>query len=314
MRDEISVHEISDRATWLALRRPDVTASVAAALFGVHPYVTAYELWALKKGLVDEDQTETPTMRRGRLLEPVAVQLLREERPDWRVERAIQYFRDDRARIGATPDAFAWRPDVEGRGAVQIKTVGTFAFKQGWRGEDGEIEIPLWIAVQASVEAALTGATWAAVAAMALGDGGLDLHVVDVPLKPALMVKLRALVADFWRSIAENDPYPPDYNRDEALIARIYAESDGGEVDLSSNARVAEILELREHMKALEKAGAAAAAARGYLDAELIFTLKNAATGRLADGREITAKTVRRKGFTVEPTSYRAVRVKGEAA
>lgn len=307
--------KVGDRASWLKRREADVTASVAAALFGdgVHPYMTAYELFAIKSGLITEDKAESPAMRRGRLLEPVAVHLLREERPNWRIEPGSHYFRDERARIGATPDAFAWRPDIEGRGIVQIKTVGTFAFKKGWRGEDGEVEIPLWIAVQASIEAALTGATWASVAAMALGDGGLDLYVVDIPLKPALMIRLRALVAVFWRRVAENDPYPADYNRDAALIARLYADADeGGEIDLAGDNRAVELLEAREALKAREADGTAAAKDRKIIDAEIIAKLGNAARGRLGDGRVIEAKTTRRGAYQVEATSYRTVRIKDE--
>lgn len=304
----------ASRDQWLEMRTADVTASVAAALFGdgVAPYMTAYELFALKSGLITEDKAETPAMRRGRLLEPVAIQLLREERPDWRIEPCGRYYRDQKARIGATPDALAIRPDIAGLGIVQVKTVGTFAFKQGWHDANGEVEIPLWIAVQASIEAALTGATWASVAAMALGDGGLDLHVVDIPLKPALMVKLRELVADFWRRVAENDPYPADFNRDAALIARIYADDDGGEVDLSSDNRIVELLDAREALKVREGDGTAAAKERKIIDSEIIAKLGNAARGRLSDGRIIEAKTTRRGAYQVEATTFRTVRIKDE--
>ena len=43
---------IESREQWLAMRRQDITASTAGALLGLHPYVTAYSLWAEKTGLV----------------------------------------------------------------------------------------------------------------------------------------------------------------------------------------------------------------------------------------------------------------------
>ena len=57
---------VTDRESWLKRREKDVTASVAAALFGdgVHPYITAYELYCLKAGLIEADPEETPAMRR----------------------------------------------------------------------------------------------------------------------------------------------------------------------------------------------------------------------------------------------------------
>ena len=222
------------------------------------------------------------------------------------------YYRDPVLRLGASPDALASRPDIEGTGNVQLKTVGHFAFRKGWRGEEGEVEVPLWIAVQASVEAALTSAKWAAIAAMSLGDGGLEMHVVDVPLKPALMVKLRGLVEVFWMRVEQNRPYPPDYGKDAAAIARIYADDDGGEIDLAGNDRALKLVEERARLKKIEKDGDAAGKERKPLDAEIIHLLGNAARGTLGDGRVITAKTVKRAGYEVKATSYRAVNVKEE--
>src|SRR5262249_6073732 len=58
---------ISSREQWLKLRQSDVTASVAAALLGIHPYQTVFALWALKTGKISDDVEETPPMRRGKL-------------------------------------------------------------------------------------------------------------------------------------------------------------------------------------------------------------------------------------------------------
>ena len=52
----------------------------------MHDYLTPFELWARKSGLVTADVADNPAMRRGRLLEPVALQMLKEERPEWTVE------------------------------------------------------------------------------------------------------------------------------------------------------------------------------------------------------------------------------------
>ena len=310
--NEIARFAITDRAAWLKRREQDVTASVAAALFGpeVHPHMTPYKLWALKCEMIKEDVVETPAKRRGRLLEPIALQLLQEERPDWIIAPHPFYYRDPELRLGASPDALASRPDIAGTGNVQLKTVGHFAFKKGWRGADDEVEVPLWIAVQASVEAALTSAKWAAIAAMSLGDGGLEMHVVDVPLRTQLMVKLRGLVAEFWRRVEANDPYPPDYGRDAAAIARIYADDDGGVIDLAGNERALKLVEERARLKKIEQDGDAAAKERKPLDAEIIHLLGNAERGTLGDGRVITAKTVKRSAYEVKATSYRAITVK----
>jgi YqaJ-like viral recombinase domain len=304
--------DAGDRAKWLEMRGQDVTASVAATLFGagVHPYISPYQLWALKSGAPIDERTENAAMRRGRLLEPVALQLLAEEQPTWRIAPCKTYYRDPISRIGATPDAFATRPDVDGFGIIQIKTAGHFAFKKSWRDQDGDIALPLWIAVQASVEAALTGASWAAAFAMTLGDGGLEPYLIDVPLRPALMVKLRGLVKDFWRRVAEEDPYEPDWGRDAGLVAALYDGEDGPTIDLSADKEVAGWLDERETLKARESDGAQATKARKLIDAQLISRLGNA-SGAHVGARKFSVKIVRRGAYSVAATQYPQLSVKG---
>ncbi|WP_018407898.1 YqaJ viral recombinase family protein [Methylocystis rosea] len=303
-----------DDATWRALRSKDITASVAAALLNAHAWETPFGLFAAKSGMIEADSEETAPMKRGRLLEPVAIELLREDQPDWTViHNAGQnrvYYRDPQARIGATPDALVTDP-TRGLGAVQIKSVEASVFRRKWMVDntgDGP-EPPVWIAVQAIIEATLIGAQWAAVAPLVVGHG-VDMPLIEVPLHAGVMTRVRAAVKDFWRRVAENDPYPPDFARDGALIANLFADDDGGEIDLSGNARIVEIMCARDELKKREADGADAAKQRKVYDAEIIHLLGNAARGRLADGRLIEAKTIRRAGYTVQPSQYRAVKVK----
>jgi predicted phage-related endonuclease len=302
---------ITSREQWLGLRQQDVTASVIGALLGVHEYTTPLNLWALKSGLVTEDPEETAPMKRGRLLEPVALQLLREERPRWRVAAGGMYYRDPDARMGATPDAFVTDLDRPGFGICQIKTVDGGKFSRVWRDkeDDGAIRPPLWIVVQAIVEAHLTGANWACVAALTVGFG-LDLYVVDIPIHAGLIDRLKGEVAEFWNRVAEGRPYDPDFGKDAALIARMYADDDGRTIDLSARNDLPDLLARRAELKAREADGNAAEKERKVIDVELIAALGHAAAGRLADGTIVEAKTVRRGEYVVKAGSYRSVKVK----
>ncbi len=226
----------ADRAAWLDARKQDVTASVAGALLGIHPYQTPYALWAEKSGRVASDDVDNPVLRRGRLLEPVVIEMLREDRPDWTVEyrRDNAYFRDPEARIGATPDAFATRPDIFGQGVVQVKTVADDKFRREWIDpETGDVVLPLWIAVQAIVEATLTGATWACAAVMVIGRG-IDLQIIDVPLNTRVMHRLRREVAEFWRMVEAGEEPPIDWNRDGAAVVEVYRDSMPDRKDLTA--------------------------------------------------------------------------------
>lgn len=247
----------ADRAAWLDARKQDVTASVAGALLGVHPYQTPYALWASKSGRVADDDQDSPVLRRGRLLEPVAIELLREDRPDWTIEyrRDNAYFRDPAARIGATPDAFATRPDIFGQGIVQVKTVAEEKFRREWiDAETGEVVLPLWIAVQAVVEATLTGATWACVAVMVIGRG-IDLQNVDIPLDAGarVMNRLHREVREFWRMVEAGEEPPIDWNRDGAAVAEVYRDSMPDRKDLTASTELD--VEVSKFVQAKEIAG-----------------------------------------------------------
>jgi hypothetical protein len=64
----IERHPITDKASWLELRKRDVTGSHLAALVGAHEYKTALELWHHHIGSVPLSNDETPAMERGALL------------------------------------------------------------------------------------------------------------------------------------------------------------------------------------------------------------------------------------------------------
>ncbi len=293
-----------DRADWLELRRNFVTASVAGSLLQCHPYTTAYQLWALKTGRVEESSEENDAMRRGRLLEPVAVQMLREERPTWTIDyRADNAFYCERSlRLGATPDAFAYRPDIDGQGIVQFKTSSEEAYRDSWLDpETKEVEVPLWIAVQAIVEARLTGASWAAVAVLVVGRG-IHMEVVDIPLHEQVWTALLASVAEFWRVTDAGEHPPIDWDRDGSAVLDVNRWSEPKRVDLSADpdfeAYATALDEAREQRRALQRR-------EDLCRAQILYAMGNAeiaTTGRF----EVIAPTQVRADGAVQ----RQIRIK----
>ena len=317
----VVTREIGERQQWLDWRKDNVNASEAACLFGdgFHPYLTRYELWALRSGLRPY-KPDNPTLRRGRLFEPVALELLGEERPLWQVWRPHVYLFDPEARIGASPDAYAERNEpnpVNGKwrtkGNVQLKTVGHHAFKRDWQHEDDEqiiVETPLWIAVQSSIEAYLAQTDWAAVAAMAIGDGGVDFHVNEIAVKAPMVEQFKALVAEFWVMVEEKTPPPVDYERDLDAVFDLYKDDDGDIVDLTGDTAFRQQLAERKMLTTIESSGRLAHKQRREIDAKIVQRLGNAAGARVGSTL-LTAKVVKRSGYTVAPTEYRQIRVKG---
>lgn len=296
----------ANREAWFRERGKDVTASTVAALFDEHPFMSRYELWALKTGRLRRSMEDTPQMQRGRLLEPVAVQLLREQKPKWKIEHNAAtetYYRDPEARLGGTPDVIVTR-SPRGRGVIQIKSVEASIYRRNWL-VDGEPEVPLWIALQASLEAYLTGAEWAAVAPLVVGHG-LELPLIEVPLVPGVIDAMRERAAEFWAMVAEGHEPVPDYSRDGAVIERIYEQADDGEeVDLTGDERVVELIHnrrmLQGHISALK-------AEVEEIDAEIKATMGAASVAHLPGGRRITWRTQKRAGQFIAPSESRVLR------
>lgn len=301
-------YHCADRAEWLARRKHDITASQIGALTGCHPYVSAAELWLEKKGEAP-DPEESPAMRRGRLLEPVALMALMEERPTWEVAaNGLTYFADRKCSIGATPDAFAIDPERQGRGIVQVKSVAPSVFKSTWRNEAGELEAPQWITLQAITEAELTGASWAVVVALVIGFG-IDLHVIDVDMRPGAYRHLQDKVKEFMALQAMPDI---DYGRDAELVRRI--ESHDGEgltvADLShDNALVDACFDRAVLKDEISKAEAKLL----VVDTEIRHKM-NAYKAATAGPWRIGFPLIDGKAYTVGPRQYRRLTLKNIGA
>lgn len=303
--EEYSVDPEAQRDEWLALRRQDVTASVAAALLGVDPYRSRYRLWMEKAGRISEDVEETAAMLRGKMLEAPALKMLSVDRPKWKVWQPHLYLRDPDARMGATPDAYAVDPERKGFGVVQVKSVSPRAFKRNWMDEDGEAEPPLYVLVQTIQEAHLAGASWAAVLALVIDDG-IRVRLFDVPIHAGIIKRLREETAKFWKSIEANEPPDPDYGRDGTLLAGVYADDNGREIDLSADNMLPALLDEREAIKCRMRADKARV---DEIDAEVIAKLGDYERGFLP-GWTIKRPLVQRRGFYVEPTEFRRLSIK----
>ncbi|MGO4171596.1 YqaJ viral recombinase family nuclease [Bosea sp. TAF32] len=315
-----------DRGDWMKLRAMDVTASVAGALFHEHQYVTALGLYLEKAGMAPPQEEVTPVMTddsivlppiiRGTLFERTAIEMVRMLKPGWTIfSEGNTYYRMPSERIGATPDAVATRPDAKGLGIIQIKTTDNLIFRKKWMNEAGEVEIPAWIAVQAIVEAKLTGATWACVAVM-IGGVTTELKLFDIPIHDGVWTELVRRVREFWRRVEQRDAPEPDYLRDGDYVRSSYLGTDDTELDLSTDNRLVAILDERNTLKIAEKAGSEAEKKRKALDAELISKMGAHTSARAADGRVVRAKniTVNRKPQPASSYTYPRISISGEAA
>lgn len=297
-----------DRQAWLAARGKDITASVVGAMFGVHEYSSPYELWALKSGRMLPPELNNSALERGELLEPVAVEMMRRRRPEWRIVHNTDpdtiYFRDPMTRIGATPDTLVMCPE-RGPGTVQIKSVEQSVYRRKWTPDGAEPEPPLWIVMQALLEAHMTGSRWACVAPLVIGYG-IDLPIIEIPLVGEVMPAIISKAKEFWDLIESGDEPPIDYSRDRSVIEAMHPVDDGGEIDLVSDRRVYALLEERADLKDAEKLHEARI---DEINAELKHKMKGAALAYLPNGMRMTWRTQRRTGPDGRVSVQRVLRV-----
>lgn len=298
----INCTPITSETQWREMRSKFVGCSEVGALFGVHEFITAFALAARKLGRL-EDTIDSAVLQRGRLLEPVAKQLLAEEYPDWIQVEPRAYYHDDEIRFGCTPDLFV-KTD-RGFGNVQIKTVAPQVFAQKWHNADGLVEPPLWVAIQAMGEQHLTGADFSVIAAMVIGYG-LSLEIIEVPYVPGVIESARERVVAFWQMVDRGELPAPDYGQDGKHLARVYSQDDGTELDLTMDNELPEIV---AQYDALQMAKRTAENGIDEAKARIMHRLGSAQRARFAGG-VITAKTVNRSEYLVKASSYRRLNVK----
>jgi predicted phage-related endonuclease len=300
---EIERHQPKDRAEWRALRRQDINASrIGGLLPGVHPYVTAYQLFAEHTGrIVPDDHIDTPTTRRGLVTETIGAQFTAEQLPGAQITvNGLEYWRDPHRRIGATPDLRVI-DSTRGLGVVELKCIEPGVYARTWR----DHEPPTWIRLQALTQARLTGATWAAIGALRIGYG-VEFDLIPVPLNDGEWSALLADVAVFWRMVELNQPPAPDFGRDAATIAALNATVDGSSIDLSDDPELCAAVAERERFKRATK----------EFDTrcnELEGLIRHKAGTHsiiLAGDYRVTIKEEHRGGYTVAPGVRHPLRVK----
>jgi predicted phage-related endonuclease len=297
--------EITSEQQWHDLRRPNIGASEIGALLGVHEYATPYSLSARKLGLL-EVVPDNAILRRGRLLEPVAIQLLAEDKPEWQLIRPHAYFCDQESRLGATPDLLVVDMNDRRRGVAQIKSVEPSVYARNWHdGDTGEVVPPTWIAVQVMMEAHLTNSEFAFVAALVVGHG-IHLELIEVPIREDVIKRLYERAAIFWHQVDHGKTLDPDFARDGAAIAEVLRRDDETELDFSSDN---ELPDIASRLEAAQHARKMCEETIDSCKARILHRIGAAAKVKFAGG-SISAKTVYRKEHMVPATSYRRLTVR----
>jgi predicted phage-related endonuclease len=308
--ERFAIDPAKDRATWLALRQQDITASDVPAICGEGMFGSATKVWAEKLGKVGP-QEMTEAMKRGLWGEAAVFEAIGWEYPDWDVRRAKIYLRDTDLRLGATPDGAAIIPGFDGVTVIQTKVIARPVFNAYWLADPeddySQVTAPLAYQLQTLTEAMLADAARAMIVALVVDTFKWELKVVPLDRNAAAETVIKDRVASFWRNHLDTGIQPAvDPERDEAIIKALFPKDNGIEIDLSGDNEMPALVDMLETNR---KAKKLAEEDEKICKTAIAGKMGEAAIARLADGRRISHKSQFRKGYVVSESEYRVMRV-----
>ncbi|CAH0532167.1 RecB-like endonuclease [Ralstonia phage UAM5] len=286
----------ANEADWLAMRAQDLTSTEVAALFGVSPYATEYELFMRKTKRIVAEFKENERMTWGKRLESAIAAGIAEDY-GLIVAPFKEYMRLPALRMGASFDfkivgVVDGARDNEARrmflrhgpGVMEIKNVDGLQFRRAWIDDGDEIEAPAHIEFQAQAQLEVADLGWSMIAPLV---GGNTPKVSLRERDTEVGALIREKVAEFWMRVDAGAAPKPDYTRDGDTIKQLYRDNDGSSVDMSDDPRLAVLC------SAYKAAGAEEKAAEGRKKAALaeIVTIIEHAKSIRAAGHNISAGT-----------------------
>jgi len=275
---------VSERIQWIG-------ASESAALFGVSPYTTRFELWHQKAGNIGApDLDGEERIMAGQFLEP-SIAAWASAKWDWPIVPVPDY------RPSLTVEKMGSSLDFEtkdGLEPVEIKNVDNLIFRDKWSC-DGDVitDAPAHILVQVQHQLACqldNRMTMARRAWLLVCVGGNRLYRMEVPRHDTMIARIEAEVDAFWASVAAQDAPDPNFDIDADAIGLLYHGHGVELVDLRGNDRARDLAALYLDGLKTEKAGRQQKSAAM---SELKTILGDAQAGMMDEGYSIKASSIK---------------------
>lgn len=238
------INRKSDPEAWLNARHQDITSTEVAALFGLSPYMTEFELFHRKREAAPVQFEDNDRMRWGRRLEDSIAAGAAEDN-GWTIRARNIYQRDAEARIGSSFDyTIVSHPD--GPGLLEVKNVDGLVFRNTWTvNDDGTIEAPEHIELQVQHQLEVADYEWAVIVALV---GGNDIKILHRKREREIGQVIRARVKQFWDRVERNDPPAPDYMADAEFIARTLRRNADADKVIEANETLDELIARYMHV------------------------------------------------------------------
>lgn len=277
---------LSERAKWIG-------ASESAALLGVSPYLTRFELWHEKAGNIPpRDLSADERVMAGQFMEP-SIAAWAAQKWNWPILKVTEYRRSPKvAGMGCSLDF----QTVDGVEPVEIKNVDRAEFYSGGKdwAVDGDnlLDAPAHFLVQVQHQLACPDRERppAAQGHLIVCVGGNRLFRMAIARHERMIAKIEAEVYAFWASIANNEPPRPDFEMDAETIGALYGGAGADFADLRHNERARDLCVQYRQGVEVEKAGAAL---KAQSLAELKMMMQDARGAIVDDGYTVKASHIK---------------------
>ncbi|CAB3784634.1 YqaJ viral recombinase family protein [Pararobbsia alpina] len=231
-----------------------VGGSDVAAILGVSPWKTPYELWLEKMGRAIKEEIDPARQKRfdrGHRLEPIVLDMLidrlKDEGRDVELIRRNEYYTDAEHPFMKCEIDFELMLDGEHVNG-DCKTVHPFAAKK-W-GEELTDEVPIEYAAQFMHGLGITGRRRCIVATLIGMD---DFLIYEIERDDETISGIRSRVVQFWNECVLADMAPDPIDFDDART--IYAKADGTSIEADTETRdaVFQLADVKRRIKLLEE-------------------------------------------------------------
>jgi putative phage-type endonuclease len=278
-------------STQLERRKKHIGSSDMAALLGLSPYTTPYDVWADKTGRLPEDEGNAAT-KAGQYFESGVLEYA-EEKLGNIIRNQYRSVKDQGIPIAANIDALV----VQTGEPIEAKTVGLLGFSNELWGDSDTDEVPDLVIVQAHVHLLCTEQELCHIAAFIAGRGFVPYRVRR---DEEVISVIKETAVKFWNDFVLPD-VPPDGSLPTAkVVAKMRRQPNMvATIDPALYRRNLRLRAIEKKIK--DKAEAA--------KTELLASLGDAEAGECEHG-SLTYFTQTRKEYTVKESTFRVARFK----
>jgi len=271
-------------------RRKHIGSSDMAAILGLDPWRSAYDVWLDKKGML-VDAPETDAMYAGNRFEAGVLEFAEEQ--------LGALLRNETRAVEGTPlvsniDAVVEKSDDP----VEGKTVGLFHPSSEWWGDDGTDQVPDRVIVQSHVHIMATNRAVCHVPAFI---GGRGFCMFEVPRNDKLVEIIGQRAVEFWDANVQGD-VPPENSRASLQVVKLVRRQPKKVVSIDPEL-VAKWLEAKDALKESTEA-------KQQAEADVLAAMGDAEAGLCGERGAVTYYETTRKAYSVDETTFRTLRHK----